>query len=266
MQMLRLKITENLLDPFRWQEGEFVFDDQRRSPLGPEVEVAIPLGDICTEGLARAELWRQYEGLVPNPEMVLWVVEDVAKRVPRESMKGRILALGRRRLSVESIGLELHASEFQLARHLIELHQLGAVRAEEPTEGLPVPGDLDQEPEGTADLVRMAEVALGSARYGDAQRWVDEGLARAPEDERLRGVAARLREITGSGPDGVQDKRPVMIGEAPAHLSAKERYVLARVDGNRSVRSIMQVSPMRDAEAMEVILRFVERGVIRLED
>lgn len=269
MQMLRLKITESMLNPFRWHDGGFVFDEALRSAPQPEVEVGIPLGDICTEGVARAELWTLYDSLFPSRRASLWVAEDVAQRVPADSTKGRILELGRRKLSLESIALELHASDFQLARHLVELHQIGAVQAREPAKESFITGDLaGLDPQGTTDIVHMAETAMAQARYGEAQRWLDMGLQRAPEDPQLQQVAAQLREITGSGPDTVHRKRPALTAplESLGQLSAKQRYILGRVDGQRTVRAIMQVSPMRDAEAMEVILDFVESGALVLQD
>ena len=47
-------------------------------------------------------------------------------------------------------------------------------------------------------------------------------------------------------------------------LTAKQRYILARIDGKRSVQAIIQVSPMRDIEALEILRGFLRDGIIRL--
>lgn len=48
------------------------------------------------------------------------------------------------------------------------------------------------------------------------------------------------------------------------HLSAKQRYVLARIDGKRTVSAIIQVSPMHDSEALDIIEQFAADQIVRL--
>jgi hypothetical protein len=39
---------------------------------------------------------------------------------------------------------------------------------------------------------------------------------------------------------------------------------LARIDGKRNIQAIIQVSPMRDVEALEILQQFLRDGVIRV--
>ena len=52
---------------------------------------------------------------------------------------------------------------------------------------------------------------------------------------------------------------------ALAHLSSKERYVLSRVDGKRSLQQIVLVSPIQKAELVRIVNAFVSKGVLRMQ-
>ena len=47
-------------------------------------------------------------------------------------------------------------------------------------------------------------------------------------------------------------------------MNAKQRYLLARIDGRRTVQAIIQVSPMHDFEALDILQRFTDEGIVQL--
>jgi hypothetical protein len=47
-------------------------------------------------------------------------------------------------------------------------------------------------------------------------------------------------------------------------LTAPERYLLSRFDGKRELRSIVQVSPIRELDALKFVRQFVDAGVVEL--
>ena len=47
-------------------------------------------------------------------------------------------------------------------------------------------------------------------------------------------------------------------------LTAQERYVLGRVDGRRTLHSIIRTSPMLGSEAVDVVRHLEEAGIIRM--
>jgi Domain of unknown function (DUF4388) len=49
---------------------------------------------------------------------------------------------------------------------------------------------------------------------------------------------------------------------ATAHLTSKERYVLSRIDGKRTLQQIVAVSPIQAAELVRIVDAFVARGVL----
>ena len=47
-------------------------------------------------------------------------------------------------------------------------------------------------------------------------------------------------------------------------LSAPERYLLARVDGQRTVEAIIQVSPIHELDALRCFRGFLDQGLVEL--
>jgi hypothetical protein len=47
-------------------------------------------------------------------------------------------------------------------------------------------------------------------------------------------------------------------------MTAPERYLLSRVDGKREVAAIVQVSPLRELDALKFFQRFVEAGLVKV--
>ena len=225
IQILRVKFSENMLLGFGWTEGHFDFRTGVIPTKKPAIEVAVPIVDIHREGVRREEVVRNFERLVPNWQCRLRVLEG--QPIPTfstTSMRSRILALARQQLSIESIALELHATRHQLAARILQLLEAGLVEIQKPL-GQPPP------PLPPPDI---------------------------PLSEQLKRDLA----VASSSIPVLAINLPLSNLELP--LTAKQRYLLARVDGQRTVQAIIQVSPMKETEAL-VILRELERnGLIRL--
>jgi hypothetical protein len=52
---------------------------------------------------------------------------------------------------------------------------------------------------------------------------------------------------------------------AQAHLTSKERYVLSRIDGKRTLAQIAAVSPIQRTELVRIVDAFSKRGVVDLK-
>lgn len=269
VQLLKVKITETLLESFRWTSGRFVFVDHRPNDRTPEIEVSVPLVNVHREGIARAGVWEQYDRIFPNALFVLYVDES---RVPADlqphSIEDRIIRLARQNISIEALALELHATDYQVAARLYDLHQAGAIYAREPSYELPAPGPSELSAGQTyADLARAA---MDSDAYGEALRQVDRGARENPGDPAFsmlrQEVESKAREKMGvtvkrtSVPSLTRELHPT----EKKRLSSKERYVLARIDGQRTIDAIIQLSPMHDIEALEILKKFERDGLITL--
>jgi len=265
IQTLRVKVSESLLDSFRWKEGRFRFVKGPSDEERPQIDLAIDLASIHAEGLARSEMWARYSAVFPDSRWVLEVNERApAAGAPPDTLPGRILSLARHGLSIEAITLDLHATDYQLASRLLDLHREGAIIPQEPSGTL-----LPMSSGAVREHVDRARAALEEERFSVALRHVDEAARLTDDDEELGQLRAELQ--SRSGPESSALTRgsvPTLVQKPPPsilkRLSAKQRYVLARIDGQRSVESIIQVSPMHDQEALEILRQFEADRLIAL--
>ena len=229
----------------------------------------MPLIDIHTESHNREEIWTHYETLFPDATLLVGVNEA---RIPRTlaagSFRDRLLSLARRGLSVEALRLETHASDYALAKELVELHRLGIITPREPTVGLAPPLELPSTGQSHLDL---AQQAMEDGRYSEALDHAKAGAREAPTDPRPLEMVAQLNELerTQNAQHPTRSALPLIVVEPDSEelkrLTAKERYILARIDGKRSVQAIMQVSPMHDMEALNIMQAFHRDGWIRFD-
>lgn len=264
IQTLRVKMSESLLDAFRWRYGRFQFEVPPGHDARPAIEVAVPLIDIHREGIARAEMWERFKEAFPDPTQPLEVEwARIPPGLDHDSIEGRIVELATQGLDMESIGLELHATDYQVASRLLELRRLGAIRgARRPSRRADTPL-----PE-SGDHLTEARAALQAGRLGDALQHVRDGARLDPGN---RAYAALHRDIEAhatveSGDISLRSTIPVRGREPTTNeanrLSARERYILGRVDGERSVQAIIQISPMHDVEALDILRRLATDGFI----
>lgn len=88
--------------------------------------------------------------------------------------------------------------------------------------------------------------AIAAYRVADAQIRRREKEEVEPDFNRIPQMAMNRDEV------------------ALAHLTSKERYVLSRVDGRRTLQQIAAVSPIQRQELVRIVEAFVLKGVLRL--
>lgn len=265
IQTLRIKIAESLLDAFRWRWGRFSLEDVPAHEPRSLVDVSVPMLHLHREGVARSDMWDHFRRLFPDPSQALEVDEArIPTSATSDTLEGRIVDLARNGLDMESITLELHATDYQVASRLLELHRAGAVR---PSQG-PSPEDELRLPQ-SSDHLSDAKEAMADGRYGEAMRFLQDGARLDPAN---RAYADLRRDVEAQATDVSEERLREVIptvlrdprDEELQLMTARERYVLGRVDGRRTVRAIIQVSPMHDLEALDILRRLERTGVVQL--
>lgn len=217
IQSLRVKISESLLACCRWRTGRFEFVGDAPKRTEAQIEVAVPLRDLFSEGTQREEVWRRFEIAFPSPSHVAIVDEARVRTEAIDAPDRRLLELCRSGLSVSEMTLELHATDYQIAAGLLGLYERRMIAPAEPTTDLPVPGTFREDAVSTTHRAAVPQVV------------------REPSYDERRA------------------------------LSAKQRYVLGRVDGKRTVQAIIEVSPMHDLEALQILDAFVRDQLVRID-
>lgn len=144
------------------------------------------------------------------------------------------------------------------------------VKAEQPKEapGVQIPVEAERPHEAM-------RIALAGRNWGEALLISERILELDPQD--AEAIAARrvadthVRRLESqNAAEGISiDRVPHLHVDraqlAQAHLTSKERYVLSRVDGLRTLAQIAAVSPIQKGELLRIIESFVNRGVLRLQ-
>jgi hypothetical protein len=141
------------------------------------------------------------------------------------------------------------------------------VRPEKPAEapGVVVPAEAN-------DPTAALRVALAGRNWSEAlllaQRILELDPLNSEAIAAWRVAEAQLKKSPASE-DVDMNLVPKLAMQreqiALTHLTSKERYVLSRVDGRRSLQQIAAVSPIQKQELVRIVNAFISRGVLKFE-
>ena len=127
-------------------------------------------------------------------------------------------------------------------------------------------------PVHSGDL-EVASKLLGRGEFDAALEILDRAYKSQPGDDALRRLLneAEAAFIEKAYRHYLPPNRIVVLARgvdtlASEQLSPTEFFLLSRIDGSWDVKSIIQVAPLREVEALRTLKRMRERGVIELRD
>ncbi len=247
IQLLRVKISESMLEIFEWTNGSFTFIENQEPDPRPEIGVSIPLLEIYREAKNRKTLWKDFDITFPNLDITLAVQnQQLPEGANPDTLDGKIIALAHHGLTMEQIISEVRATEYQVRLHLFELHQQGILAPRAP----PMAG----RPESSPSIPRSPTPAGTPAPMSGSQDLIADLTDATAQGQTLPHLPSR---------DAIPLLATQIDDESRRRMSVKQRYVLARIDGRHSIQAIIQVSPMHDTEALEIIQYFEREGIVR---
>jgi hypothetical protein len=165
--------------------------------------------------------------------------------------------------SIKAIALHTHTTEFIVSKFLFEGIRAGFVEIAAVVR--------PERPSAPSELAQAARRLFEAGDYEGVLTLLDNGSV-DPEDplaEMIRESEERFVEEAfrySMRPDRVPSLlRPTtdLLGE---RLSPEEFFLITRIDGTWDIRSILSVSPLREAEALKVLSRLQKRGFITIKD
>lgn len=263
--VLQLKFRETLLDAFDWRDGTFAFETGAIPPMPEGVPVRLPLLDLHKEADFRVQAWKHFRRAFPHGNCTLTLKRENLEEPPRPgSMDEKVLHFIEAGMTLEEIGLRLHATEFFLYNRLYALYRLGALvvhdRQETVTEGADLGLGDNPSFETLVDHARRCQ-SQGNLRDAWALARRANQLAPSPEAAQLlrqveESWLPQLRaELIAPGKKPSVRLSPGELAKLP--LSAPERYLISRVDGRRTVEKVIRVAPLREGEALAFLDRFL---------
>lgn len=289
---LLFKLREGLLEALFWSEGQFAISDEVKD-TELDAPLAIDLFEIHSEFRARSALWNDIQRVFPTPAtrcMVKGAVDDGPTPFDRS-----LLGLLSRGYSIAECALELRCMDFPLYARLFDLHGRGLVAPVAPSDDIVIEDDLgggetieldlDADAISQMESVLAAEhddpagalrVALAGRNWQDALTFAQRILEKDPHNsEALAGqrvAHVQIRRAREDAGDIQLDLRAVpkltmLRSQIPtADFTSRERYVLSRLDGARSLQQIIAVSPIKEDELRRIIIGFWRRGLVVLEE
>jgi len=114
---------------------------------------------------------------------------------------------------------------------------------------------------------------MARGEYESALQILDTNYKEHPEDDALRRLLAEAeaafleKTYRYHLPRDrcLQLLKPVDEMESES-MSPEEFFLLSRIDGTWDVKSIIQISPIREIDALRTLKRMIEKGVIELLD
>jgi hypothetical protein len=262
MRMLALKTEETIYSLFSWEQAQFEYQDGARE--GNPFPVALRVDDIMLKGTRRFdEMSRIREQIPSNASIPRRTKAPLpAQVVSSPNLKRLADAIDGAR-SVASIALHTHTSEFLVSKFLFEALRAGIV--EMVTERVP------EVQKASPELLRAAQRLFEGGDYEAVLTLVRQ--ENVDGDLELQGLvkAAEERFVESTYTNSMNPYRVPMLTRTPAELlserlSPEEYFLISRINGNWDIRSIISVSPMREAEALHVLNRLQKRGFIAFKE
>ena len=270
---LSLKFREALLGCFDWSEGRFTFTPGDAPTPVQGLDVSVSLLDVHREADLRQTAWRAIREVFPTGRVRLRLDREQLAGAPEPgSLDDRLYTLIEEGATIDDIVLALHSTDFFLYQRLFALHRLGAVSvvpSESPTVPTEVPEVLGSE-QGPEEILHAAEAFFAAGNVADAASLARRAYEVSPSTQ----TASFLREVEAALAE--QLRAELLQGEKVPHLrvtpavakemplTAPERYLLSRIDGQRTVQAIVQVSPIHELDALRCFKGFVDQGLIEL--
>jgi len=268
-QALKRKTEETVYSLFLWAEGEFEFHEG-----GGQAEAGIPMHlkveEVLLEGLRRYDLAQKIRRAFPHKMVVL---DRTSAPPPAELLANafarRALELVDGKRTLHEICLELHAPEFTVSYFLLSALERGFIRVAAPaksdappparppvTDGLRAAKDLIRAGalEEALDLLeQMSAAAEKNAELSELMKVAEVNLI----DRLYRGTLPPKQIPTL--------KRPLeqLTDES---LTPEEVFLVSRVNGSWDLKSIVSISPLREVDALRVLKRLKERGILEFKE
>jgi hypothetical protein len=303
--VLEDKSQETIFGLFDWDDAEFRFaEGETTGPNSLTVNMRVE--DILLRGAQRLDEMQRFRSVLNDPGIILrFTTRKAPAEAFRNRMARRILESIDGRRTVAEILLHAHGSEYLVMKLLYELHRAGVAEiagvkpVERAAAGPPAiapgagpsvfpspvaprafvrPLETDEFETTPAPVVEQEDLEiarrlLNRGDFDSALDILDRAYKAQPGDEALRRL---LAEAEASFVEKayrhflpptkiVTLPRPMEFLTAE-RLSPSEFFLLSRIDGTWDIKSIIQITPLREVDALRVLKRMREKGLIDLRD
>lgn len=269
-QSLAVKARETLLDILQWTDGNFRFLRGVLPSERPALDAALDIGSLAPEIEFRKTAWEAMRQIFPSERISFLVHEERLPRAPVPgSLDDRLFGRMRAGRTLGELSEELFSSPFFLYQKLYALYRQGAIEVG-PERQAETPLLVGESMDDTAQMLMLARGFIQSGNFEQAELIAARAIEISPSPEAQQVLAqaesahwaALQRSLLAPNPTPRMCCSPSELKELA--LTPQEKYLLSRIDGVRTVRSLLRVTPMREFDALRCIEHFVDAGYIEL--
>jgi hypothetical protein len=266
--VLQLKFRETLLDAFDWKDGTFAYEAGEIPKMPDGVAAQMPLIDLHKEADFRVQAWGHFRRAFPRGSCTLTLRRENLEEAPRPCIKDeKVFHFIETGMTLEEMGLRLHATDFFLYNRLYALYRLGALIVHDKAEEFDIDVDLGLGDSPTvAQLLEHARAFHQQGNFRDAWSLARRANQLTPSlDAALLLRQVEVAWLPQLKADLVAPGKALALTLSPHELaklplSAPERYLMSRIDGRRTVETIVRVAPLKELEALAFLDRFRTQG------
>jgi hypothetical protein len=273
VRFLQMKTEETVYTLFLWDEGEFTFyADEFINRIF--VRISLDPQAMIFEGVLRRDEWERMRKSFPTNHVVLAPVPEAPLSLEETDPQTRLIYLqvdGRR--TIDDIATAVHGVEYTVCRVLFALFEAGYLRIAKMADAH-VEARLRGGDHSMSQLLSDAKEKLQKGRPEEAL-----DLLREIEPHSGEFLSEVIPLIDQAEKDTIRemynehlppDKIPHVVIPfeelGTVHLTPQEGFILSRLDGIWDVRSIVSITPIKEVEALRLLKRLIDRGIVGLKE
>jgi len=274
-QLLTRKAEETIFSLFLWEDAHFDFEDGEL-PGSLFVPIGLDVQDVVTKGIALVDERRHIRRDIGSAASV---PQRTPKKLPQgfppeRSIERAVLTMVDGKRTVAEIGLAVHAPEFTVGRMLLQFLEQGCITMARRVEtDLPRPSpDPDPAIVSPDTIVKQARELLDGRDAERAMALLRQAIAAFPRDFRIKKMldeaGAAFREEAYARwlpPTGIPRVTKDIASLTREPLGPEEMFLLSRMNGSWDLKSIIDVSPLDEVEALRLMKRLLDRGLIAID-
>lgn len=248
---------ELLFDQFLDSDDGFRFEPGAK-PQERGVALELPIQELVMEGMRHLDEWGEVRNCYHNGRSRMRRVSG-AEPASLNSLQRALLAFAESEPSLNDVRLRLGLSQPSLLRNVEMLRRLSAI----VIDGAPEGGDL------TEQLIRKAALLLREKQFEETLHVLSSLLSAEPGSRHIRELLlsaerAQVEDLYGALPKRALVRRHPRLARLERRLTHKEREVVALVDGQRDVGTLVLVSPLREAETLKALRKLHRLEAVEL--
>jgi len=258
------KAMETIHGLFDWEDASFEFTVEV-TPPDARIEVDLGVQEVLLEGMRRLDEMTLMREIFTSPQIIL----ERTDRIPDPEqlvtpMMDRLYDAIDGRRTLGEIVLLAHTSDYSAYKLLHDLLENGCVRIGCGEAEPAVQIDQELSLERANELLDRGELlaAIDLLRKMADANPNESALKRTLGDAEAQFVVQAYEE--GLRPEDVPRLRRPLEEIATDGMNHAESHLLERIDGTKSIKSIMWVVPLRPVEVLAAFKRLLECDLIEV--